>query len=139
MHLKTEKANNYPDIVLYELNGLNRYDYVEYIAEQEKLTLKDDESISETELKRIFFKMELNLNSFLIALSLSNAAENVGRDIVDIQNEVQKSFGLDGLRSMSQQVFALSGMIRESTGDIKQEVNEAGTTSEAEEQTAEKP
>lgn len=133
MYLKKEESKVFPDVILFELNGLNRYNYVEYIAEQESLTLQQNEDVTESELRKLFFKMELNLNSYMIALSFSNSDEYKGQEVQDIQKDVLQKFGLDSMRSMCMQIRELSGMVIKTD-----ENNHDSAEEEQEKQTAEK-
>lgn len=118
MYLKSEKSETIPALTLTELSGLQRIQYVEYLAkEEEKLTSPD---IEPSEVNKGLISMNIRVSAHLLALSLYHsdpkaaAVKNTEQShelIENITNAVLETWGLENIFANAYQVRKISGML----------------------------
>ncbi|MBK5072232.1 phage minor tail protein G [Budviciaceae bacterium CWB-B4] len=118
MYLKTEKSETLDGITLTELSGLQRIQYIEYWAQEEKKLLALE--IEPSEMNMALGALNIRTSAHLVALSLyhsdpkskeSNASEQVSALIENIRNNVLETWGFEAIAANALQIRRISGMI----------------------------
>jgi phage minor tail protein G len=134
MTLKTKESKRNPGMMLSELNGLQRLEYLEYIAELEDELEEKQKEASPSRVTAILVSINIKAAARMIALSLSNLEEYKNVNVEDIQTKVLKEYGLDDINFNSFQIRELSNMIAKSPVNNDSEQEEAKEPVTAEKQ-----
>lgn len=121
-------------MMLSELNGLQRLEYLEYIAELEDELEEKQKEASPSRVTAILVSINIKAAARMIALSLSNLEEYKNVNVEDIQTKVLKEYGLDDINFNSFQIRELSNMIAKSPVNNDSEQEEAKEPVTAEKQ-----
>ncbi|ECB0372794.1 phage minor tail protein G [Salmonella enterica subsp. enterica serovar Muenchen] len=115
-------------VELYELSGLQRVEYLEYI--QQRTAQYDRETKESTEEARrlAFLRMGIDINAWLVSRSLQNGDQT--RDTGKTSDNIAALWSYEALGKGADMVLSLSGMSLPDSGD---------KTEEAEADSPEKP
>lgn len=102
-------------VELYELSGLQRVEYLEYI--QQRTAQYDQETKESTEEGRrvAFLRMGVDINAWLVSCSLRNGAQT--RDAVKTSDNIASLWSYEALGKGADMVLSLSGMSPPDSGD----------------------
>lgn len=138
--LKTEPFPfNGETTTIYELSALNRIEFLEYLAEQEKTI--PAEGTDATLRNAAISAFSIREASRVVAMSLQNA-DRKGPTVNEVQQDVLETWSLDAIIAASFAIKVLSGIIKPQiveTTDTDDTAAETQSTEETEPVTAEKP
>lgn len=98
---------------LYELSGLQRVEYLEYI--QQRTAKYDEETAEATEEDRrvAFVRMGVDINAWLVSRSLWNGDQT--KDIENLSGHIASLWSYEALGQGADMVLLLSGMTAPNT------------------------
>ncbi|EAA9527814.1 phage minor tail protein G [Salmonella enterica] len=102
-------------VELYELSGLQRVEYLEYI--QQRTAQYDRETKESTEEARrlAFLRMGIDINAWLVSCSLQNGDQT--RDTGKTSDNIAALWSYEALGKGADMVLSLSGMSLPDSGD----------------------
>ncbi|ECH9933620.1 phage minor tail protein G [Salmonella enterica subsp. houtenae] len=102
-------------VELYELSGLQRVEYLEYI--QQRTAQYDRETKESTEEARrlAFLRMGIDINAWLVSRSLQNGDQT--RDTGKTSDNIAALWSYEALGKGADMVLSLSGMSLPDSGD----------------------
>ncbi|ECC3465357.1 phage minor tail protein G [Salmonella enterica subsp. enterica] len=116
MFLKKDTFNyGEASVEMYELSGLQRVEYLEYI--QQRTAQYDQETKESTEEGRrvAFLRMGVDINAWLVSCSLRNGDQV--RDAVKTSDNIASLWSYEALGKGADMVLSLSGMSPPDSGD----------------------
>ncbi|EKF5023973.1 phage minor tail protein G [Salmonella enterica] len=116
MFLKKDTFNyGEASVDLYELSGLQRVEYLEYI--QQRTAQYDQETKESTEEARrlAFLRMGVDINAWLVSSSLQSADQS--RDTGKTSDNIAALWSYEALGKGADMVLSLSGMSLPDSGD----------------------
>ena len=93
---------------LYELSGLQRVDYLEFVQRRTAAFDAEAENLPAAERQIAFLRMGMDINAWLVSRSLWNAQQ--AQDVTTLYDDVRTSWSYDALATGAEQVLSLSGM-----------------------------
>lgn len=93
-------------VVLYELSALQRLEYFEYLADLEASPPKD---LTGIKLQTWQMKLNLNVNVWLVAHSVSNGKPESKVD--DLKREVSQTWSSEAINLAVEKILILSDMV----------------------------
>lgn len=109
MFLKKEDfPYNGESVVLYELSGLQRIEYMEFISEKTKPFENMAEADSSSNRNAEFYRITIEINAWLVSRSLWNADNK--QDVEKLFESTMLSWSSDALELGANKVIELSGM-----------------------------
>ncbi|HAW3443944.1 TPA: phage minor tail protein G [Escherichia coli] len=117
MFLK-KSSFNYGDqsVVLTELSGLQRVEYLAFVEKRSAEFDALDDAMPVAERQIEFLRMGVDINAWLVSRSLWNAAPS--QNVDTLNEDVKNTWSYDALSEGSALVLSLSGM-PVSTGDVQ--------------------
>lgn len=93
---------------LYELSGLQRVEYLEYIQQRTAQYDRDTEESTEEERRVAFLRMGIDINAWLVSRSLQNGDKT--RDTGKTSDNIAALWSYEALGKGADMVLSLSGM-----------------------------
>ncbi|EBK1958146.1 phage minor tail protein G [Salmonella enterica] len=123
MFLKKDTFNyGEASVEMYELSGLQRVEYLEYIQQRTAQYDREAEKSTEEERRVAFLRMGVDINAWLVSRSLRNGAQ--AQDAVITSDNIASLWSYEALGKGADTVLSLSGMSPPDSGD-ETEVAEA--------------
>ncbi|ELY2302338.1 phage minor tail protein G [Salmonella enterica] len=116
MFLKKDTLN-YGDasVELYELSGLQRVEYLEYIQQRTAQYDEETADAGEEERRVAFLRMGIDINAWLVSRSLQNGDQT--RDTGKTSDNIAALWSYEALGKGADMVLSLSGMSLPDSGD----------------------
>ncbi|EAQ6132015.1 phage minor tail protein G [Salmonella enterica] len=110
MFLKKDTLN-YGDgsVELYELSGLQRIEYLEFIQKRTAKYDTDMKDVTETDKHVAYMQMGLEINAWLVSRALLNG--DLTQDADTLYQSVQAQWSYEALSNGAEMVLTLSGLI----------------------------
>ncbi|EEI9430608.1 phage minor tail protein G [Salmonella enterica] len=110
MFLKKDTLN-YGDgsVELYELSGLQRIEYLEFIRKRTAKYDTDMEGATETDKRVAYIQMTLEINAWLVSRALLNS--DLAQDADALYQSVQAQWSYEALSAGAEMVLTLSGLV----------------------------
>ncbi|EBL9222280.1 phage minor tail protein G [Salmonella enterica] len=109
MFLKKDTLNYGADsAVLYELSGLQRVEYLEFLQKRTAKYDADMDGATETDKRVAYMQMAMEINAWLISRSLFNGDTTQAVD--ELYQSVQTQWSYEALDSGAEMVLVLSGL-----------------------------
>ncbi|EAM1289808.1 phage minor tail protein G [Salmonella enterica] len=109
-------------VELYELSGLQRIEYLEYIQQRTAQYDRETEKSTEEARRLVFLRMGIDINAWLVSRSLQNGDQT--RDTGKTSDNIAALWSYEALGKGADMVLSLSGMSLPDSGD-KTEAGEA--------------
>lgn len=109
-------------VELYELSGLQRIEYLEYIQQRTAQYDRETEKSTEEARRVAFLRMGIDINAWLVSRSLQNGDQT--RDTGKTSDNIAALWSYEALGKGADMVLSLSGMSLPDSGD-KTEAGEA--------------
>lgn len=93
---------------LYELSGLQRVEYLEYIQQRTAQYDRETEESTEAERRVAFLRMGIDINAWLVSRSLQNGDQT--RDTGKTSDNIAALWSYEALGKGADMVLSLSGM-----------------------------
>lgn len=93
---------------LYELSGLQRVEYLEYIQQRTAQYDRETEESTEEERRVAFLRMGIDINAWLVSRSLQNGDQ--GQDTGKTSDNIAALWSYEALGKGADMVLSLSGM-----------------------------
>lgn len=93
---------------LYELSGLQRVEYLEYIQQRTAQYDREAKESTEEERRVAFLRMGIDINAWLVSSSLQNADQT--RDTGKTSDNIAALWSYEALGKGADMVLSLSGM-----------------------------
>lgn len=93
---------------LYELSGLQRVEYLEYIQQRTAQYDRETEESTEEERRVAFLRMGIDINAWLVSRSLQNGDQT--RDTGKTSDNIAALWSYEALGKGADMVLSLSGM-----------------------------
>lgn len=93
---------------LYELSGLQRVEYLEYIQQRTAQYDRETEESTEAERRGAFLRMGIDINAWLVSRSLQNGDQT--RDTGKTSDNIAALWSYEALGKGADMVLSLSGM-----------------------------
>ncbi|EDO5624134.1 TPA: phage minor tail protein G [Salmonella enterica subsp. enterica serovar Grumpensis] len=93
---------------LYELSGLQRVEYLEYIQQRTAQHDRETEESTEEERRVAFLRMGIDINAWLVSRSLQNGDQT--RDTGKTSDNIAALWSYEALGKGADMVLSLSGM-----------------------------
>ncbi|ELD4018669.1 phage minor tail protein G [Salmonella enterica] len=100
---------------LYELSGLQRVEYLEYIQQRTAQYDREAEGSTEEECRVAFLRMGIDINAWLVSRSLQNGDQT--RDTGKTSDNIAALWSYEALGKGADMVLSLSGMTPPDSGD----------------------
>lgn len=110
MFLKKDTLN-YGDgsVELYELSGLQRIEYLEFIQKRTAKYDSDTKDATETDKRVAYIQMALEINAWLVSRALLNG--DLTQDADTLYQSVQAQWSYEALSDGAEMVLTLSGLV----------------------------
>ncbi|EID9281919.1 phage minor tail protein G [Salmonella enterica] len=109
MFLKKDTLNYGADsAVLYELSGLQRVEYLEFLQKRTAKYDADMDGETETDKRVAYMQMAMEINAWLISRSLFNGDTTQAVDA--LYQSIQTTWSYEALDSGAEMVLTLSGL-----------------------------
>lgn len=109
MFLKKDTLNYGADsAVLYELSGLQRVEYLEFLQKRTAKYGADMDGETETDKRVAYMQMAMEINAWLISRSLFNGDTTQAVDA--LYQSIQTTWSYEALDSGAEMVLVLSGL-----------------------------
>ncbi|ECG0361940.1 phage minor tail protein G [Salmonella enterica] len=109
MFLKKDTLNYGADsAVLYELSGLQRVEYLEFLQKRTAKYDADMDGAPETDKRVAYMQMAMEINAWLISRSLFNGDTTQAVDA--LYQSIQTTWSYEALDSGAEMVLVLSGL-----------------------------
>ncbi len=95
-------------VELYELSGLQRIEYLEYIQQRTAQYDRETEESTEEERRVAFLRMGVDINAWLVSRSLQNGDQT--RDTGKTSDNIAALWSYEALGKGADMVLSLSGM-----------------------------
>lgn len=95
-------------VELYELSGLQRVEYLEYIQQRTAQYDRETEESTEEERRVAFLRMGVDINAWLVSRSLQNGEQT--RDTGKTSDNIAAIWSYEALGKGADMVLSLSGM-----------------------------
>ncbi|EBG0211806.1 phage minor tail protein G [Salmonella enterica subsp. enterica serovar Louisiana] len=95
-------------VELYELSGLQRVEYLEYIQQRTAQYDREAEESTEEERRVTFLRMGIDINAWLVSRSLQNGDQT--RDTGKTSDNIASLWSYEALGKGADLVLSLSGM-----------------------------
>ncbi|HEC8153316.1 TPA: phage minor tail protein G [Salmonella enterica subsp. enterica serovar Mississippi] len=95
-------------VELYELSGLQRIEYLEYIQQRTAQYDRETEVSTEEERRVAFLRMGVDINAWLVSRSLQNGDQT--RDTGKTSDNIAALWSYEALGKGADMVLSLSGM-----------------------------
>ncbi|HAU2960533.1 TPA: phage minor tail protein G [Salmonella enterica subsp. diarizonae] len=95
-------------VELYELSGLQRVEYLEYIQQRTAQYDRETETSTEEERRVAFLRMGIDINAWLVSRSLQNGDQT--RDTGKTSDNIAAIWSYEALGKGADMVLSLSGM-----------------------------
>lgn len=95
-------------VELYELSGLQRIEYLEYIQQRTAQYERETEEATEEARRVAFLRMGIDINAWLVSRSLQNG--NQTRDTGKTSDNIAALWSYEALGKGADMVLSLSGM-----------------------------
>ncbi|ECC1695202.1 phage minor tail protein G [Salmonella enterica subsp. salamae] len=95
-------------VELYELSGLQRVEYLEYIQQRTAQYDREAEESTEEERRVAFLRMGIDINAWLVSRSLQNGDQT--RDTENASDNIAALWSYEALGAGADMVLSLSGM-----------------------------
>ncbi|MDJ6848632.1 phage minor tail protein G [Salmonella enterica] len=95
-------------VELYELSGLQRVEYLEYIQQRTAQYDEETADVSEEDRRVAFLRMGVDINAWLVSRSLWNSDQT--QDIDSLSGHIASLWSYDALGQGADMVLLLSGM-----------------------------
>lgn len=95
-------------VELYELSGLQRVEYLEYIQQRTAQYDRETEESTEEERRVAFLRMGIDINAWLVSRSLQNGDQ--GQDTGKTSDNIAALWSYEALGKGADMVLSLSGM-----------------------------
>ncbi|EDT3088617.1 phage minor tail protein G [Salmonella enterica subsp. enterica] len=116
MFLKKDTFNyGEASVEMYELSGLQRVEYLEYIQQRTAQYDRETEKSTEEERRVAFLRMGIDINAWLVSCSLRNGAQ--AQDAVITSDNIASLWSYEALGKGADMVLSLSGMSPPDSGD----------------------
>ncbi|EAT5388798.1 phage minor tail protein G [Salmonella enterica] len=116
MFLKKDTFNyGEASVEMYELSGLQRVEYLEYIQQRTAQYERETEKSTEEESRVAFLRMGIDINAWLVSRSLRNGAQ--AQDAVITSDNIASLWSYEALGKGADMVLSLSGMSPPDSGD----------------------
>ncbi|EBT2373267.1 phage minor tail protein G [Salmonella enterica] len=116
MFLKKDTFNyGEASVEMYELSGLQRVEYLEYIQQRTAQYDREAEKSTEGESRVAFLRMGIDINAWLVSRSLRNGAQ--AQDAVITSDNIASLWSYEALGKGADMVLSLSGMSPPDSGD----------------------
>ncbi|EBR6785844.1 phage minor tail protein G [Salmonella enterica] len=116
MFLKKDTFNyGEASVEMYELSGLQRVEYLEYIQQRTAQYDREAEKSTEEESRVAFLRMGIDINAWLVSCSLRNGAQ--AQDAVKTSDNIASLWSYEALGKGADMVLSLSGMSPPDSGD----------------------
>ncbi|EEI9212247.1 phage minor tail protein G [Salmonella enterica subsp. enterica serovar Carrau] len=102
-------------VELYELSGLQRVEYLEYIQQRTAQYDRETEESTEEARRVAFLRMGIDINAWLVSCSLQNADQT--RDTGKTSDNIAALWSYEALGKGADMVLSLSGMSLPDSGD----------------------
>ncbi|ELQ7070412.1 phage minor tail protein G [Salmonella enterica] len=102
-------------VELYELSGLQRVEYLEYIQQRTAQYDQETKESAEEGRRVAFLRMGVDINAWLVSCSLRNGAQT--RDAVKTSDNIAALWSYEALGKGADMVLSLSGMSPPDSGD----------------------
>ncbi|ELC4820183.1 phage minor tail protein G [Salmonella enterica] len=102
-------------VELYELSGLQRVEYLEYIQQRTAQYDRETEESTEEARRVAFLRMGIDINAWLVSRSLQNADQT--RDTGKTSDNIAALWSYEALGKGADMVLSLSGMSFPDSGD----------------------
>lgn len=106
-------------VALYELSGLQRVEYLEYIQQRTAQYDKEVEEKNEADSRLAFVRMGVDINAWLVSRSLWNGDQQ--KDVGVMLKDVVGQWSYEALGQGADMVLALSGMALTDSGSKETE------------------
>ncbi|HCA3615513.1 TPA: phage minor tail protein G [Salmonella enterica subsp. diarizonae serovar 61:i:z] len=116
MFLKKDTFNyGEASVEMYELSGLQRVEYLEYIQQRTAQYDREAEKSTKEESRVAFLRMGIDINAWLVSRSLRNGAQ--AQDAVITSDNIASLWSYEALGKGADMVLSLSGMSPPDSGD----------------------
>ncbi|ECK9010652.1 phage minor tail protein G [Salmonella enterica subsp. enterica] len=95
-------------VELYELSGLQRVEYLEYIQQRTAQYDQETEKSTEEERRVAFLRMGVDINAWLVSRSLQHGGQT--QDAGSIHSDIASLWSYEALGQGADMVLSLSGM-----------------------------
>ncbi|EHO3404253.1 phage minor tail protein G [Salmonella enterica subsp. enterica serovar Muenchen] len=102
-------------VELYELSGLQRVEYLEYIQQRTAQYDRETEESTEEARRVAFLRMGIDINTWLVSRSLQNGDQT--RDTGKTSDNIAALWSYEALGKGADMVLSLSGMSLPDSGD----------------------
>ncbi|EMV9175555.1 phage minor tail protein G [Salmonella enterica] len=102
-------------VELYELSGLQRVEYLEYIQQRTAQYERETKESTEEERRVAFLRMGIDINAWLVSRSLQNGDQT--RDTGKTSDNIAALWSYEALGKGADMVLSLSGMSLPDSGD----------------------
>ncbi|EAB4017404.1 phage minor tail protein G [Salmonella enterica] len=102
-------------VELYELSGLQRIEYLEYIQQRTAQYDRETEKSTEEARRVAFLRMGIDINAWLVSRSLQNGDQT--RDTGKTSDNIAALWSYEALGKGADMVLSLSGMSLPDSGD----------------------
>ncbi|EKK3320166.1 phage minor tail protein G [Salmonella enterica] len=102
-------------VELYELSGLQRVEYLEYIQQRTAKYDADMDGATETDKRVAYMQMAMEINAWLISRSLFNGDATQAVDA--LYQSIQTTWSYEALDSGAEMVLVLSGLSADAEDD----------------------
>ncbi|EDJ3583796.1 TPA: phage tail assembly chaperone G [Salmonella enterica] len=102
-------------VELYELSGLQRIEYLEYIQQRTAQYDRETEEATEEVRRVTFLRMGIDINAWLVSRSLQNGDQT--RDTGKTSDNIAALWSYEALGKGADMVLSLSGMSLPDSGD----------------------
>ncbi|EJZ7017987.1 phage minor tail protein G [Salmonella enterica] len=125
MFLKKDTLSYGDDsVVLYELSGLQRVEYLEFLQKRTAKYDADMDGATEADKHVAYMQMALEINAWLVSRSLFNS--DATQEVEALYQSVQAQWSYEALDSGAEMVLVLSGL----SADEKDNASDSGTKAE---------
>ncbi|EGI3314098.1 phage minor tail protein G [Salmonella enterica] len=105
-------------VELYELSGLQRIEYLEYIQQRTAQYERETEGATEEASRVAFLRMGIDINAWLVSRSLQNVQNgDQTRDTGKTSDNIAALWSYEALGKGADMVLSLSGMTPPDSGD----------------------
>ncbi|EPS8085095.1 phage tail assembly chaperone G [Salmonella enterica subsp. enterica serovar Newport] len=105
-------------VELYELSGLQRVEYLEYIQQRTAFYDRETEGSTEEARRVAFLRMGVDINAWLVSASLQNVQNaDQAQDAVITSDNIASLWSYEALGKGADMVLSLSGMSPPDSGD----------------------
>ncbi|EAM7060056.1 phage minor tail protein G [Salmonella enterica] len=105
-------------VELYELSGLQRVEYLEYIQQRTAQYDRETKEATEEERRVAFLRMGIDINAWLVSRSLQNVQNaDQTRDTGKTSDNIAALWSYEALGKGADMVLSLSGMTPPDSGD----------------------